>query len=76
MQTSRILWLIWCGVWTVLWSVLGFISLAPAAFGATRPAGACLLMAVLSIGAMFMPVGSERKYQRYNNTSHKWENMS
>jgi len=76
MQTSRILWLIWCGVWAVLWSVLGFLSLAAYAVGDTKPTDGVALLALLSVLAMFLPVGKPKLYDRFNERTRKWEKMS
>ena len=45
MATARSLWLVWCGVWALVWFLLGF-SFFPLWLG---------LLA--SVGAMFIPVG-------------------
>jgi hypothetical protein len=41
MKTWKILWLIWCGLWTIIWFFLGFATL-----------GAGFLLMFLSMGAM------------------------
>jgi len=49
MQTSRILWLIWCGAWCMLWTIGAFLMLG---FNPIFD-----LMALISLALMLAPVG-------------------
>jgi len=51
MPAARILWLCWCGLWTVLWCLFGFAFIP------------FWLMVPVSVGAMFIPVGKPRVVQ-------------
>jgi hypothetical protein len=64
-STGRVMWAIWCCLWAGIWIVAGLVMLGSSGFNGYVAPGQhgrgvfFLVLGVLSLAAIWLPVGSE-----------------